>query len=162
MTEQQTFVSTTSQLSGAQLATCVSCLPGVQWGVPGLGTVAGVVLGDVGGGSGVATLGSDPADSLLLVHTLGVIFQLLLLLEYGVLGPPLDAVDVEAGVAGAAAPDGVGPLHRRNTNQTNRRLDRVFQQLFSITEKLIFSSSSTITFVRPIIRITEETNFLVL
>jgi hypothetical protein len=95
VTEQQTFVSTTSQLSGAQLATCVSCLPGVQWGVPGLGTVAGVVLGDVGGGSGVVTLGADPADSLFLVHTLGVIFQLLLLLEYGVLGPPLDAVDVE-------------------------------------------------------------------
>ena len=40
---------------------------------------------------------------------LWVILQLLLLLEDGVVGPSLDAVDVEAGEAGVTAPDGVCP-----------------------------------------------------
>jgi len=117
--QQEAPVGTASQLPGAQLTTGVRRLPGVQGRVPGLGTVAGVVLGDAGGGPGVPTFGTTPADGLLLLHPLGIIFQLLLLLEDGIFGPPLDAVDMEAGVAGPTAPDGVSPLHRRNANQTN-------------------------------------------
>jgi len=119
MAQQHALVSTASQLPRAQLTTRVRGLPGVQGRVSGLGAVAGVVLGDGGGGPRVATLGTAPADGLLLLNALGVILQLLLLLEDGVLGPPLDAVDVEAGVAGPTAPDGVSPLHRRDADQAS-------------------------------------------
>jgi len=114
VTQQQTFVGAAGQLVRAQLATGVRGLPGVQRGVSGLFTVASVVLGDGGRGPGVSALGTTPADRLLFFCTLWVILQLLLLLEDGVLSPPLDAVDVEAGVAGVTAPDGVCPLNRGN------------------------------------------------
>jgi hypothetical protein len=74
----------------------------------------------------MSALGAAPAKRLLLLHTLGVILQLLLQLEQRVLGPPLDAGDVEAGITGPAAPDTICPLHRRDANQTDRGLESIF------------------------------------
>ena len=51
-------------------------------------------------------------------QTLCDIFVLVLLLEYAVVGPLLDAVEVEGGVALFAAPDRAGLLQPRDADET--------------------------------------------
>ena len=130
MAEESAFVGTTSQLSVAPLPAAVRGLPGVEGRVSFSATEASVLLRDRGGRELAPALRAAPAYFLLFLGPVWVVLELLLLLEYCVLGPPentncvqqiqkepelripLNACYVKGHIASATTPNGVCSLDR--------------------------------------------------
>jgi len=110
--EESAFVGTTCQLSVAPLPAAVRGLPGVEGRVSFSATKASVLLRDRGGRELAPALRAAPAYFLLFLGPVWVVLELLLLLEYRVLGPPLNACYVKGDIASATTPNGVCSLHR--------------------------------------------------
>ena len=129
MTEEETFVTTATQGLPAQLSAAMGSLPRVKLGISLLTTVTSVMLGDLTGGLAGPALRTGPADRLLLLSSVRIILQLLFQEEYRVLGPSLDAGQVETVVAAVTAVDGVRPLHGGDADETDGGVERVLESL---------------------------------